>query len=85
MKDKLYILAKEFLLTFSNQKSLFSSKKIERAIAFVIVTLLIIFFVRHNFETMTAVDFTIVIAPLVTYMGFNSIMLSKDKKNDLPT
>ena len=82
MKDKLYTLAKELLLTFSNTKSLFSSKKIERAIAFIIVTLLTIFYVRHTFDTLTATDFIIVTGPLVLYMGYNSTLIRKDKNDE---
>jgi len=79
-------LFEEFLLTFSTKISLFSSKKIERCITFLLVCILIPMFIWYNRTTLSAVDFTIVIAPLVGYAMYNTHKLIQEKnanKNEI--
>jgi len=73
-------IIKELLLTFSAQESLFSSKKIERFLAFIISISLTVLYILFNIRTMTSEGFTIVIAPLITYSMYNSYRTHQDKK-----
>lgn len=70
----------EILNTFSNKKSFFSSKRIERCITFLTVLILTIIFIAINIKKLTAVDFTAVIGVLLVYGGYNTYQISKDKK-----
>lgn len=70
----------EFMLTFSNKKSFFSSKKIERFIVFgvfLIVTLLYLYF---HIKTMEALHFVEVIGLWLAYGGYNTFQNYRDKK-----
>lgn len=80
MIEKGKILLLELLLTFSNKKSLISSKRIERCIAFILLCTLTCFFVYYNRHLLAATDFLIVTGPLGIYAGWNTWNLSKDKK-----
>lgn len=75
MLDKIKYLIREFILTFSNKPSLFASKRIERCIAFILVSILVCFFIYHKRNDM------IIITPLLAYAGFNTMQISKDKKD----
>ena len=79
MKNQIYTLVKELFLTFSNKKSFLSSKRIERFIAFATTVSLIITFLYYNHTRLTATDFTITLSPLFMYMGFNSVLIKKEK------
>lgn len=71
---------KELLLTLSNKKSLFSSKKIERTIVFIaFLTITIIYLVMniHELEPLELVEIT---GLWLVYGGYNSVMNYRDKK-----
>jgi hypothetical protein len=78
--NKIHKLFWELVKTLSNKASLFSSKRIERAIAFNTVEVLTIVFVWHTRNKLSATDFVICISPLLTFAGFNSIMTSKEQQ-----
>ena len=79
-KQKKVNLSKELLMTFSNQKSLISSKKVERFLVFIVFIGLTIFYVVKNIEEMHATEFIEVIGIWLAYGGYNSFMNFKDKK-----
>lgn len=72
----------EVILTFSNRKSLLSSKKIERFIIFNVVLVLTVFYVWTNIEKLSPRDFIEIILVWLGYGGYNSFMNFKDKKMD---
>ena len=82
MLEKFNNIIKEILLTFSNKKSIISSKRIERCIAFILTCILIPIFVWHNRNNLTATDFTIVLSPLFLYMGFTTTQIKSYKKEE---
>lgn len=76
-------LAHELLLTFSNKKSLLSSKRIERFAAFSTMLLAtIIYLGYHIFAcTLTSTDLVMITGVWLGYGGFNTIQNRKDKQN----
>lgn len=72
----------EVVLTFSNKKSLLSSKKIERFIVFNVFLVLTILFVWKNIDTLEARDFIEITLVWLAYGGYNSFMTFRDKKLD---
>ncbi len=72
----------EFIMTFSNSKSLFSSKKIERFIVFWTFLILSIVYISINIYTMEAWDFCEIAALFLIYGGYNSLMSLRDKRVD---
>lgn len=72
-------LSKELLMTFSNQKSLLSSKKIERFIIFITFITLTIIYIAKNLHEMDSMEFIEVIGIWLAYGGYNSFMNMKDK------
>jgi hypothetical protein len=74
---------KELLLTLSNQKSFFSSKKIERFFAFGTMLLSAnVYLWYHIFQcTLTSTDLMIVVGGFLGYAGFSIIQSRKDKTN----
>lgn len=75
-----YLLLKEWILTFSEKRSLLSSKKIERFVFVFSGVVLTWFFVIYNREKLTAIDFTVVVTPLFVYAGYNMSKTEKSKK-----
>ena len=71
---------KELIMTFSNQKSLFSSKKIERFVVFITFLVLTVVFIAMNIHEMESMEFIEVIGLWLAYGGYNSFMNLKDKK-----
>lgn len=72
----------EIVLTFSNKKSLLSSKKIERFVIFNVFLVLTIFYIWKNIDTMDTRDFIEITLVWLGYGGYNSFMSFKDKKLD---
>ena len=72
----------ELIMTFSNRKSLFSSKKIERFIVFWVFLITTVVFISINIKTMEAWDFVEVLALWLAYGGYNSLMSLRDKRID---
>jgi hypothetical protein len=75
----------EVILTFSNRKSLLSSKKIERFIIFNVFLILSIFYVWSNISKLEPRDFIEITLVWLSYGGYNSFMNFKDKKMDHPS
>jgi len=73
---------KEFILTFSSRKSLFSSKKIERFIVFWVFLTLSVIYISINIHDMEAWDFVEVAGLFLVYGGANSLMGLREKKID---
>jgi hypothetical protein len=72
--------ADEVILTFSNKKSLLSSKKIERFIVFNVFLVLTVLFIWKNIDTLEARDFIEITLVWLAYGGYNSFMNLKDRK-----
>lgn len=70
----------ELVLTFTTNKSVFSSKKIERFIVFWVFLIMTIIFISFNIRTMEAWDFVEISALWLCYSGYNSLMSLRDKK-----
>ncbi len=70
----------EFIMTFSNRKSLFSSKKIERFIVFWVFLTLTVVYLMINIRTLESWDFVEISALWLVYGGYNSLMTLRDKK-----
>lgn len=73
---------REFILLFSNKKSLFSSKKIERTIVFFVFLIITLIYLWFNIKTLRALEFVEVIGLWLAYGGYNSLMGYRDKKLD---
>jgi len=71
---------KELIMTFSNKKSLFSSKKIERFIVFNVFIILTIIYVFKNLNTLDSFEFVQIIGIWLAYGGYNSLMNLRDRK-----
>lgn len=76
---------KEMSLTFSEQKSLLSSKKIERCIFFSIVCVMVALYFTINIirDKFTTTDLISIMTVLLAYCGYNTRVNSKEKKQDL--
>jgi hypothetical protein len=72
----------EVILTFSNKKSLLSSKKIERFIVFNVFLIVTIFYIFKNIESIDTRSFIEIIGVWLFYGGYNSFMNLRDKKLD---
>lgn len=71
---------RELLLIFSNKKSLFSSKKIERSIVFIVFLVITVIYLIRNIEDLEALDFVQVVGLWLVYGGYNSMMNYRDRK-----
>lgn len=71
---------KEFILTFSNKKSLFSSKKIERAIVFNVFLVITVIYVVKNIHELEPMDLVEITGLWLVYGGYNSVMNYRDRK-----
>jgi hypothetical protein len=77
----------EWLLTFSNKPSFFSSKKLERALLITVALTLMCFFIYYNRHTLGPWEFLGLITPLFGYAGFNTVQTRidrKEEKKDMP-
>lgn len=74
----------EWLLTFSQNNSLFSSKKIERFIFMLTVISSIVSCVVYEIvkDKLTATEVTILTIPLLTAMGYNLMKTEEEKQNN---
>lgn len=72
----------ELIMTFSNRRSLFSSKKIERFIVFWVFLITTIIYISINIRTIESWDFVEISALWLAYGGYNSLMSLRDKKAD---
>ncbi len=70
----------EFIMTFTNKKSLFSSKKIERFIVFWTFLVVTMVYMYLNIRTLDSWDFVEISALWLAYGGYNSLMNLRDKK-----
>lgn len=70
----------EFIMTFSNRRSLFSSKKIERFVVFWTFLIVTMVYMYMNIRTLDAWDFVEISALWLMYGGYNSLMNLRDKK-----
>ncbi len=70
----------EVILTFSNKKSLLSSKKIERFIVFNVFLVLTILYIWKNIDDLESRDFIEITLVWLAYGGYNSFMNMKDRK-----
>ena len=71
---------KELILTFSNKKSFFSSKRIERFIVFNVFLVLTVIYVVRNIEDLDSFAFIQIVGLWLAYGGYNSLMNLKDRK-----
>jgi hypothetical protein len=71
---------REFIYTFSNRKSLFSSKKIERFIVFNVFLILSVIYIVKNIDEMDSISFIEIVGLWLFYGGYNSLMSLRDKK-----
>jgi len=76
---------KEFILTFSNKKSLFSSKKIERAIVFNVFLVITVIYVIKNIHELDPLDLVEITGLWLVYGGYNSVMNYRDRKMEKET
>ena len=72
----------EFILLFSNKKSLFSSKKIERTIVFFVFLTITLIYLWRNLNGIRPLEFVEVIGLWLAYGGYNSLMGYRDRKLD---
>jgi len=72
----------QLYLTFSEQPSVLSSKKIERFIVFSVMLGNTIVYLGKNMKTMDATSFMIVIGGWLGYAGYNTLLNFKDKQLD---
>ncbi len=70
----------EFVMTFTNGKSLFSSKKMERFIVFWTFLIMTIIYLSLNIRIISSWDFVEILALWLAYGGYNSLMGLRDKK-----
>lgn len=82
--EKNLYLVYEWLLTFSNKKSLFSSKRIERFVIFSVMLSATIAYLYKAISSCTigATDFMIVIGGWLVMAGFNATQIRKDVKEE---
>ena len=71
---------KELILTFSNKKSFFSSKRIERFIVFNVFLVLTVMYVVKNIDDLDSFGFIQIVGLWLAYGGYNSLMNLKDRK-----
>jgi hypothetical protein len=71
---------REFIYTFSNKKSLFSSKKIERFIVFNVFLVLSVIYIVKNIDEMDSMSFIEIVGLWLFYGGYNSLMSLRDRK-----
>ena len=76
---------KEFILTFSNKKSLFIAKKIERAIVFNVFLVITVIYVIKNIHELEPLDLVEITGLWLVYGGYNSVMNYRDRKMEKET
>ena len=73
-------IKKELLLTLSNEKSLFSSKKLERAVVFYVFIVISVIYVFLNIKELETLDLLQIVGVWLAYGGYNTYQNYKDKK-----
>lgn len=81
-KEKKIKLGTELIATFSNSKSFFSSKKIERFITFTTFLTLSIIWIILKIKELTTTEFIEIVGLWLAYGGYNSFQIHRDKKFD---
>ena len=71
---------KELILTFSNKKSFFSSKRIERFIVFNVFLVLTVIYVVKKIDDLDSFGFIQIVGLWLAYGGYNSLMNLRDRK-----
>ena len=71
---------KELILTLSNQKSLFSSKKLERAVVFYTFIIISVVYIILNIKVLEPFDLLQIVGLWLAYGGYNTYQNYKDKK-----
>ena len=72
----------ELLKVFSDEKSYFSLKRIERGILFTISVIIIFNYVSKNIANITPEGILIITSPLFVYAGFSMVKTEKAKKDE---
>ena len=75
-------IKKELLLTLSNEKSLFSSKKLERAVVFYVFIVISIIYIFLNIKELDTLDFLQIVGVWLAYGGYNTYLNYRDRKLD---
>jgi len=70
----------ELILTFTTEKSLFSSKKIERFIIFTTLISITITYISLNIKEIESLELVELIGLWLTYGGYNTFQGYRDKK-----
>jgi putative ribosome biogenesis GTPase RsgA len=71
---------RELLLTFSNRKSLFSSKKIERFIVFWVFLAITVAYLVRKMDTIDTLGFIEIVGLWLTYGGYNTYISHRENK-----
>jgi hypothetical protein len=82
MENEKINLGKELLLTLSNKKSIFSSKKIERTIVFVTFLILNLSYITINIKTIETLHLIEITGLWLAYGGWNTYQNYRDIKMD---
>lgn len=73
----------EILKVFSDEKSYFSMKRIERGVLFTIALIIICNYVRENIAKISPEEILILTSPLFVYAGFSMVKTEKSKKDEV--
>lgn len=87
ISNKIIWFIKEWLKTYSDQPSFFSSKRFERCILFVNSMILLDVFCYKNISKMTTEEILVIFAAQMVYVGYQVTQIRKDiqMNNDLKT
>jgi len=72
----------ELLKVFSDEKSYFSLKRIERGVLFTVAVLMICNYVYTNMANITPEGILIITSPLFVYAGFSMVKTEKSRKDE---
>jgi hypothetical protein len=72
----------ELLKVFSDEKSYFSLKRIERGILFSVAVFIICDYVSKNISNITPEGILIITSPLFVYAGFSMVKTEKVRKDE---
>lgn len=71
---------KQLMLTFTDRKSLLSSKKIERFIVFWVFLAITVAYLVRRIDSIDTIGFIEVVGLWLTYGGYNTYISHKEKK-----
>lgn len=80
MENEKINIRKEILLTLSDKKSLFSSKKLERFVVFYCFLLINLGFILYNIKTIETIHLIEITALWLAYAGYNTYQNYRDRK-----